>query len=316
MSRLVDEVLLSISEMNEAALDTEINVTKALMAESYRSIVIQRTLDENGIILEGDIIPKRDSDENIFIYIFKWIPRLIINICKKLKAKWKEWLNSRKERKRERDRKLEEEQNAILLGAYNILREQTVNAVGDPRFNFSSAGDFIYLCKTKSFDQVIYVYKGFQKKFELLETLLEENNMSQAIENMNDFKTWLETEDILNNEPKYVHTADSITHAVNDVAEKAKEVSTEITNTMNRTIQKAESIIKSGNIMNFISGKQIIANNFIEILTNIYEKFQRFDINVQTDISNAYAAIAKAEIWLREYRNRQNGSGGYRLRKE
>ena len=40
MSRLADEVLLSISEMNEAALDTEITVTKALMADTYKSIVI------------------------------------------------------------------------------------------------------------------------------------------------------------------------------------------------------------------------------------------------------------------------------------
>ena len=303
MSRLADEVLLSISEMNEAALDTEINVTKALMAESYRSIVIQRTLDENGIILEGDIIPKRDSDENIFIYIFKWIPRLIINICKKIKAKWKEFLDARKEKKRERDRKLEEEKNAKTLQGSNMIREQILNAIGDPRLNFNGAGELIYLCKTKSFDQVIYVYEQFQKKFDLLETLLEQNNMSQAIENMNDFKTWLETEDILNNEPKYAHTADSITYAVNNVAENAKEVSTEITNVMNRTIQKAESIIKSGNMMNFISGKQIIANNFIEILTNIYEKFQRFDTNVQTDISKAYDAIAKAEIWAQNHSN-------------
>lgn len=303
MSRLADEVLLSISEMNEAALDTEINVTKALMAESYKSIVIQRTLDENGIILEGDIIPERDSDENIFIYIFKWIPRLIINICKKLKAKWKEFLDARKERKKERDRKFEEEENAKRLQGDNMFREQILNAIGDPRLNFNGAGELIYLCKTKSFDQVIYVYEGFQKKFDLLETLLEQNNMSQAIENMNDFKTWLETEDILNNEPKYVHTIDSIAYAVNDVAENAKGVSTEITNTMNRTIQKAESIIKSGNIMNFISGKQIIANNFIEILTNIYEKFQRFDTNVQTDISKAYDSITKAEIWAQNHSN-------------
>lgn len=302
MSRLVDEVLLSISEMNEAALDTEINVTKALMAESYRSIVIQRTLDENGIILEGDIIPKRDSDENIFIYIFKWIPRLIINICKKIKAKWKEFLDVRKERKKERDRKIEEEIAAEKLARDNMFKEQILNAVGDPRLNFNM-DQLIYLCKTKSFDQVIYVYEEFQKKFDLLETLLEQNNMSQAIENMNDFKTWLETEDILNNEPKYAHTADSITYAVNNVAENAKEVSTEITNAMNRTIQKAESIIKSGNIMDFISGKQIIANNFIEILTNIYEKFQRFDTNVQTDISKAYDAIAKAEIWAQNHSN-------------
>lgn len=302
MSRLADEVLLSISEMNEAALDTEINVTKALMAESYRSIVIQRTLDENGIILEGDIIPKRDSDENIFIYIFKWIPRLIINICKKIKAKWKEFLDARKERKKERDRKLDEEIAAEKLARDNMFKGQILNAVGDPRLNFNG-NQLIYLCKTKSFDQVIYVYEEFQKKFDLLETLLEQNNMSQAIENMNDFKTWLETEDILNNEPKYAHTADSIAYAVNDVAENAKGVSTEITNTMNRTIQKAESIIKSGNIMDFISGKQIIANNFIEILTNIYEKFQRFDTNVQTDISKAYDAIAKAEIWAQNHSN-------------
>lgn len=302
MSRLADEVLLSISEMNEAALDTEINVTKALMAESYRSIVIQRTLDENGIILEGDIIPKRDSDENIFIYIFKWIPRLIINICKKIKAKWKEFLDARKERKKERDRKLDEEIAAEKLARDNMFKGQILNAVGDPRLNFNG-NQLIYLCKTKSFDQVIYVYEEFQKKFDLLETLLEQNNMSQAIENMNDFKTWLETEDILNNEPKYAHTADSITYAINDVAENAKKVSTDITNTMNRTIQKAESIIKSGNIMNFISGEQIIANNFIEILTNIYEKFQRFDTNVQTDISKAYDAIAKAEIWAQNHSN-------------
>ena len=145
MSRLADEVLLSISEMNEAALDTEINVTKALMAESYRSIVIQRTLDENGIILEGDIIPKRDSDENIFIYIFKWIPRLIINICKKIKAKWKEFLDARKERKRERDRKLEEEKNAKTLQGSNMFREQILNAIGDPRLHFNGAGELIYL---------------------------------------------------------------------------------------------------------------------------------------------------------------------------
>ena len=302
MSRLADEVLLGISEMNEAALDTEINVTKALMAESYRSIVIQRTLDENGIILEGDIIPKRDSDENIFIYIFKWIPRLIINICKKIKAKWKEFLDARKERKKERDRKLDEEIAAEKLARDNMFKERILNAVGDPRLNFNG-NQLIYLCKTKSFDQVIYVYEEFQKKFDLLETLLEQNNMSQAIENMNDFKTWLETADILNNEPKYAHTADSITYAVNNVAENAKEVSTEITNAMNRTIQKAESIIKSGDIMNFISGKQIIANNFIEILTNIYEKFQRFANNVQTDISKAYDAIAKAEIWAQNHSN-------------
>ena len=302
MSRLADEVLLSISEMNEAALDTEINVTKALMAESYRSIVIQRTLDENGIILEGDIIPKRDSDENIFIYIFKWIPRLIINICKKIKAKWKEFLDIRKEGKRERDRKLDEEIAAEKLARDNMFKGRILNAVGDPRLNFNG-NQLIYLCKTKSFDQVIYVYEEFQKKFDLLETLLEQNNMSQAIESMNDFKTWLETEDILNNEPKYAHTADSIAYAVNNVAENAKEVSTEITNAMNRTIQKAESIIKSGNIMNFISGEQIIANNFIEILTNIYEKFQRFDTNVQTDISKAYDAIAKAEIWAQNHSN-------------
>ena len=295
MSRLVDEVLLSISEMNEAALDTEINVTKALMAESYRSIVIQRTLDENGIILEGDIIPKRDSDENIFIYIFKWIPRLIINICKKIKAKWTEWRKG----VNEKNKKIKEESEERDMTANIQIRQQALNIIGDPRLNFNGAR-LIYLCKTKSFDQVMYVYGSFQKRFELLETLLEQNNMSQAIENMNNFKTWLETEDILNNEPKYAHVVEDIANAYNDVAGKAKEVSTEITNTMNRTIQKAESIIKSGNIMNFISGKQIIANKFIEILTNIYEKFQRFDTNVQTDIDNAYESMSKMEILVQK----------------
>ena len=83
---LTDEILCQISAYETEQFDAEANVIKAHMEACLRDIRISEECERAGIIMEGDIIPKRDG-ENIFKYILLFLPRLIINILRKF-SRW------------------------------------------------------------------------------------------------------------------------------------------------------------------------------------------------------------------------------------
>ena len=133
MSDLTTEILDDISDYNMSCIDAEINVTEAYIDAMLRDMRIQQECVESGIIMEGDIIPERDG-ENIIKYIFLFIPRLIINLLRKLK----EWITgehipSEKELKEIQKKEHEE---MIKKGKESLLktaREKVVMVINEHR---------------------------------------------------------------------------------------------------------------------------------------------------------------------------------------
>ena len=83
---LTDTILEQIDAYDMERFDAEANVIRAHMEASLRDIKISEECERIGIIMEGDVVPKRDG-ENIFKYILLFLPRLVINILRKI-SRW------------------------------------------------------------------------------------------------------------------------------------------------------------------------------------------------------------------------------------
>lgn len=88
MNNLTEEVINSIDVYMESSLSNEIEASMAVINEYIEGVKLMGDVASAGIILESDIfdgiLPERNDDENEYIFVFTWIPRLILNIINKL----------------------------------------------------------------------------------------------------------------------------------------------------------------------------------------------------------------------------------------
>lgn len=163
---LTEEILQNISEYKMAPFDAEADVIKAHMEACMRDIQIASECENAGIIMEsddwdGNIVPKR-NDENIIKYIFLFIPRIIINICKKIHA-W--WVGLKQKYLEKAEAKYDE---ALFKDVSDeMLRfcaEINSHLAGG---NVTYTGShFVYMSRIKDIDGVGKYYKEFEKRFE------------------------------------------------------------------------------------------------------------------------------------------------------
>jgi hypothetical protein len=126
---LTDEILENISNYNMASFDAEANVIKAHMEACMRDIQIASECENAGIIMESDIIPERNG-ENIFKYILFFLPRLVINLMRKLR----EWITGEHiETEAEAAARAEKEVQAALesgdLHLLDVAREKVASKI-------------------------------------------------------------------------------------------------------------------------------------------------------------------------------------------
>ena len=123
------------------------------------------TLTE-GIIMESDdwdgrIIPKR-NDENIIKYIFLFIPRIIINICKKIHAWWvglkQKYIDKTKA---EYDETLFKDVSGEMLRFCAEIN----NHLAGGNVTYTGSG-FVYMSRIKDIDGVGAYYNEFASRFE------------------------------------------------------------------------------------------------------------------------------------------------------
>lgn len=163
---LTEEILQNISEYNMASFDAEANVIKAHMEACMRDIQIASECENAGIIMESDdwdghIIPKR-NDENIIKYIFLFIPRIIINICKKIHAWWvglkQKYIDKTKA---EIDETLFKDVSGEML---RFCAEINKHLAGG-NVTYTGSG-FVYMSRIKDINGVDAIYKMFESRFE------------------------------------------------------------------------------------------------------------------------------------------------------
>ena len=163
---LTEEILQNISEYKMAPFDAEANVIKAHMEACMRDIQIASECENAGIIMESDdwdgrIVPKR-NDENIIKYIFLFIPRIIINICKKIHAWWvglkQKYIDKTKA---EIDETLFKDVSDEML---RFCAEINKHLAGG-NVTYTGSG-FVYMSRIKDINGVDATYKMFESRFE------------------------------------------------------------------------------------------------------------------------------------------------------
>lgn len=219
MTDLTDEVLIQISEYRDESFIAEANVIRAHMEVCLRDIKIAEECEQAGIIMEGDIVPKRDG-ENIFKYILLFLPRLVINVLRKVAS----WLLSnpeimtteeyKKAQRKAEEEVIKQEKGNILSQARETVAARVNNhiSVHYPGAKCSvSVMDGEYICSWNvKRDIILNLYmkydEYFTKYLEVFERLnqkqdlkIDENNNQDMIEFERELNTMLHSHDEMQN---------------------------------------------------------------------------------------------------------------------
>jgi hypothetical protein len=163
---LTEEILQNISEYKMAPFDAEADVIKAHMEACMRDIHIASECEAAGIIMEsddwdGNIVPKRNG-ENIIKYIFLFIPRIIINICKKIHA-W--WVGLKQKYLEKAEAKYDEALFKDVSGEMLRFCAEINAHLAGGNVTYTGSG-FVYMSRIKDINGVAAYYEEFEKRFE------------------------------------------------------------------------------------------------------------------------------------------------------
>ena len=130
-----------------------------------RDIQIASECENAGIIMEsddwdGNIIPKRNG-ENIIKYIFLFIPRIIINICKKIHA-W--WVGLKQKYLEKAEAKYDEALFKDVSGEMLRLCGEINAHLAGGNVTYTGSG-FVYMSRIKDINGVAAYYEEFEKRF-------------------------------------------------------------------------------------------------------------------------------------------------------
>ena len=160
---LTDTILEQIEDYQMEQFAVEANVIEAHMEACMRNIIIQDECEKAGIVMEaeGSIFPER-GDENIFKYIFFFIPRLVINIFKKIKEWWEKTTNKIREDAEKKATDAQFVQVKIQMDA--VCAEVNRNIRGGGHLSYSGT-NFVYLSRIKNPTIIFETYGMFCERF-------------------------------------------------------------------------------------------------------------------------------------------------------
>lgn len=308
---LTEEILQNISEYEMAPFDAEADVIKAHMEACMRDIQIASECENAGIIMEsdskwnGEIVPKRDG-ENILKYIFLFIPRLIINFCRKIKA----WWESRKQAAIDKAVAEMDEETFKVVEQHSAKICAVINGKlrGGGHLTYTGTG-FVYLSRLKSVSNVIETYQTFADRFsrykENVKIFIDQTNNGYRI-NPNDTNNYILTElesgsptmdDLCYPEPTTPISDEGYVEAFPKIQKNVTELSTSTINAMQDVENMYKLVLEHSTMSN---ENKTLATRYMRLVEKVYNVFVRFENVVQDDLDNAYNAfVAKNELVLK-----------------
>lgn len=285
---LTDEILDNISAYNMESIDAESNVIKAHMEATMRDIRIATECDSAGIIMEssdwdGNIIPKRDG-ENILKYIFLFIPRIIINICRKIHAWWTGL------KQKNIDKALAEGDEEIFKDLAAELMKFCTNINQRINGKVSYTGNqFVYMSRIKDINAIDSTYGMFKQRFDTYKnTVVSISEMDDAKQAETMVVSAIEasapvSEDLVSTDYIYPVNVNGFLDTFRKMDKTVKEIIADIQRSMldieNRYKVMLSKHVSVGDAINMSTLERYMKN--IEKVENV---FNRFSMVSQRDI--------------------------------
>lgn len=310
---LTDTILDQIDAYQMEQLDAETNVIKAHMEACMRDINIHMECERAGIIMESDdwdgkIIPD-PGDENIFKYIFLFIPRIIINICKKIKA----WWNNKKQAALDAEvEKIDKESLEIIYRDANKICSAINNAIpGGGHLQYTGT-DFVYMSRLRGVGSIIDIYQMFEQRF-----LNYKNCVSSFIEStengtkVNPFATgdYINAElesgaptigDLCSDE----YNSSISSKGFIDIFPKIKKNVEKLANNTIRAMEDVEMLYTDIiSHPDMIEANRSLVTRYMKIVEKVYDVFVRFNSVVMEDLGNAFLAFKQKNKMIIKLRN-------------
>ena len=311
---LTEEILDNIDAYRMESLVAEGEVIKAHMEACMRDIQIQEEYSELGIIMEsdkwdGNIIPKRDG-ENILKYIFFFIPRLIINFCRKIK----EWWSNRKAAAESKAVAEMDEKSMSKVAQYagQICAKINSSIKGGGHLEYNGHG-FSYMTRIKRPASVLDTYKMFEERFtrykDVVKTFIEQTSGGGAL-NPTDTNNYLITE-LESGSPAITdlcaedHTIPISEEGYVENFPKIKKNVIQFSNNTIKAMQEVENMYKLVLAHPNMSGdNKILATRYMKLVEKIYNVFVRFENVVNEDLHNANNAFKNKNAMILKLRKK------------
>lgn len=314
MANLTEEILQNITYYEMESLEAESNVIKAHMEACLRDIQICEECEKAGIIMEsdewdGNIIPKR-NDENILKYIFFFIPRIIINFCKKIKA----WWQQRKQLVKDKIvSEMDEESFKIIARDAGIICS-TINSTikGGGHLEYTGSG-FVYMSRIKNVGSVLETYSMFESRFvkyrDSVKAFIEKTEGGIKI-NPDDTENYLKAE--LESGSPYIddlcytgHESPITDRGFIEGYPKIKANVIKLSTNTIRAMQDVENMYKIVLAQPRMSNaNKTLAQRYMRVVDKVYDVFVRFENIVQDDFDNAYIAFTTKNEMILKYRDK------------
>lgn len=314
MTDLTNEILSDITAFEMASIDAEGSVIRAHMEATMRDIQIHMECQQAGIVMEsddwdGEIVPKR-NDENIFIYIFLFIPRLIRNLFRKIKA-W--WTDKKQEGVAKELAKHEEESfKTIGKGGLEICAEVNSKIKGGGHLVYTGS-HFAYMSRIKNPNGVLETYAMFAKRFELYkEDVLSfidfTENGQVPHEAFEKIMVAVERESVVPSINDLI-SDDYVTELIDDqfveiVTEHKKEIK-DLADTCIHAMEEIETYYKKLIAVPHMSdANKTLMTRYMKQIEKICNIFNRFDIITRDELADALEAFDMKRKLVASWRKR------------
>lgn len=311
MQNLTNEILENISDYEMEKYISEENLIRAHMDAIMKEYIIYTECEHAGIVMEsGDeddeltIIPKRNG-ENIFKYIFLFIPRLIINIFKKIKAWWERLRNNALEAEK---KKYEDAEYAKVVELGEGVAAKVNELCGTNRFIFQD-NKFMYLSTLKNpnpasvisyYEKIKNMYVLYKEELETFKGYLGKNSYDSNL--VNNYKNMivdhgediLQISEIIGDEPIYPIIEEHFAEGVQTILDVVKKCSDEVTTAM-ENVQKDYAEIEP--YLNSLNHE--FAKRYIDFATDLDKVFGKFNAVVVKDYDGAVEAFLKKDACIK-----------------
>ena len=301
---LTDEILDKISDYEMEQISAEANVITSHMEACLRDIQICRECENAGIVMESNsILPKRGEDENIILYIFRFIPSLIINLMRKFMA----WITGVKEPDTEAMEKLKKaaelraDGEKFIHGFCTTFNRMIKKTYPDTEGNISYLdGKFIYNWRIKStgavknnLDRFSEFFDGYKAIFDkLLEYGLEPFPSDSDLEEVEKIEI-LSSVYIENDERIVSAFSDDASNFIGleDAEEEVVNLKKDIDPVINKIKAQMLNIVdnyhkldKTRVYLIFKNPNMNLADKYRKSVDKLYAEFSRFESTLEADL--------------------------------
>lgn len=303
---LTEEILDNISAYEMESFDAEANVIRAHMESTMRNIIIETECEKCGIISEGffdGVVPERGT-ENIFKYIFFFIPRLVINLFRKLKVFFSE----------RKAKSLNEQVGEIFENGVTDYMTQSflnkcnqINAVVPNGAITFSDGKFYYMSRIKvDLGSITDVYEDFKNTFSKYEEIFAgitegekvSKQVSEDIDAMVAAKARIELVELFSKQRETAIAEDNFVEGYLALTSTINAAADEVIATMNRVLENYRRIM---NGKSFSTANKTLATKFSGYVESYYGEFLKFNGIVNVDLEAAYRCFKKKTTAIKEF---------------